>query len=149
MRYARQILLARRTARRRAESYLLSMGCARRTNTTSYDVFAIGGRHVETVTSTPVQPPPERGPVMFFPLDTDFEWRTSAKGNHVLICGSSHRATVFFNGYSWCIIINGSPFNSIVADEYFEDEDEAQWRAEAIVAGRAEGATLKPLRPRS
>ena len=84
---------------------------------------------------------------MFFPLDTDFEWRTSAKGNHVLICGSTHSATVFHNGYSWRIIINGPVFNSIVADECFLHEEDAQSRAEAIVSGQAKDAVLNPLRP--
>ncbi len=85
---------------------------------------------------------------MFIPRSTDFEWRTNAKGNHVLICGDSLRATVFFNKYCWCIIINGFPANSIVADEYFEDAEKAQWRAEAIVQGKAKSAVLKPLKPR-
>jgi hypothetical protein len=85
---------------------------------------------------------------MFTPVDTDFEWRTSAKGNRVLICDGEHVATVFHNRYCWCIIINGSVVNSIVASEYFEDEEDAQSRAEAIVAGRAKDAVLKPLRPR-
>lgn len=60
----------------------------------------------------------------------------------------SHLATVFHNRYRWCIIINGPAVNSIVADEYFEDADEAQSRAEAIVAGHAKDAFLKPLKPR-
>ena len=85
---------------------------------------------------------------MFAPHSTDFEWRTSSNGNHVLICGDSHRATVFHNRYSWQIIINGFPTNSIVADEYFKDEWQAQDRAEAIVSGRAKDAYLKPLKPR-
>lgn len=85
---------------------------------------------------------------MFTTLESDFEWRTSAKGNYVLICGDSHLATVFHNRYRWCIIINGPAVNSIVADEYFEDADEAHSRAEAIVAGYAKDAFLKPLKPR-
>ena len=85
---------------------------------------------------------------MFTPLEFDFEWITNAKGNHVLICDDSHRATVFYNGYRWCIIVNGPLVNSIVADEHFEDDEEAQWRAEAIVAGKAKDAVLKPLKPR-
>ncbi len=85
---------------------------------------------------------------MFTPLELDFEWITSGKGNHVLICGDSHLATVFYNRYRWCIIITGPAVNSIVADEYFEDEEEAQLRAEAIVAGKAKDAVLKPLKPR-
>ncbi len=86
--------------------------------------------------------------MMYSSLESGFEWRTNAKGNHVLICGDSLRAIVFFNGYRWCIIINGFPANSIVADEYFTDEEEAQWRAEAIVQGKAKDAVLKPLKPR-
>lgn len=85
---------------------------------------------------------------MYFPLESSFEWRTSVKGNYVLICGDSHLATVFHNKYRWCIIINGPAINSIVADEYFEDAEEAQSRAEDIVAGHARGAILKPLKPR-
>lgn len=85
---------------------------------------------------------------MYTPVDTDFEWRTSAKGNHVLIYDGDHAATVFNNGHRWCIIINGPTVNSIVADEYFEDEEDAQARAEAIVAGDAKNAVLKPLKPR-
>jgi hypothetical protein len=85
---------------------------------------------------------------MFTPHSTDFEWRTSSNGNHVLICGDSHRATVFHNRYSWQIIINGFPTNSVVADEYFEDAEKAQWRAEAIVQGKAKNAVLKTLKPR-
>ncbi len=78
----------------------------------------------------------------------DFVWRASANGNHVLLDGDSHRATVFYNRYTWCIIINGYPANCIIADEYYEDPGEAQSRAEAIVAGKAKNAVLKPLRPR-
>ncbi len=85
---------------------------------------------------------------MFTPLEFDFEWITNAKGNHVLICGDSHRATVFYNGYRWFIIVNGPVVNSIVVDEHFEDEEEAQSRAEAIVVGKAKDAVLKPLKPR-
>ena len=86
--------------------------------------------------------------MMFTTLESDFEWRTSAKGNHVLIRGDSHLATVFHNKYRWCIIINGPAINSIVADEYFEDADQAQSRAEDIVAGYAKGVVLKSLKPR-
>lgn len=85
---------------------------------------------------------------MYTRVEMDFEWRTSAKGNRVLICDGEHVATVFYNRYCWSIIINGSVVNSIVADEYFDDEEDAQCRAEAIVAGRAKDAVLKPLRPR-
>ena len=85
---------------------------------------------------------------MYFPLESSFEWRTSSKGNHVLIYGDSHLATVFHNRYSWQIIINGFPTNSVVADDYFQDEWQAQDRAEAIVSGRAKDAHLKPLKPR-
>jgi hypothetical protein len=142
------MLFARRAVRRRAENCLLSKGYARRANATSYDVFAVGGRHVETIKHRYVQPPPEGGPLMYSPLESDFEWRTNAKGNHVLICGDSHRATVFFNKYCWCIIINGFPANGIVANEYFKDAERAQWRAEAIVQGKAKDAVLKLLKPR-
>jgi hypothetical protein len=85
---------------------------------------------------------------MSMQFQPDFVWRTSANGNHVLLDGDSNHATVFFNRYLWCMIVNGFPANCIVDGEHYEDAEEAKDRAERTVAGRAKDAVLKPLKSR-
>ena len=67
--------------------------------------------------------------------DIDCEWKETAKGNHVCIHSDELVATVFNKGYGWQIIINRDGEGHIVADEYFDDHEDAQERTEWILCG--------------
>lgn len=77
---------------------------------------------------------------------TTTEWVETSKGNQVYRHDDGEiLATVFRNKVGiWQIIINKDKFGRLVADEYYEDIDNAIERTEAIV----DGAPCQLLPPR-
>ena len=78
-------------------------------------------------------------PVEFTP---EYRWRRNAKGNHIMMEGNTHRATVFLAGSPWRIIVNGFGVSRIAADEFFDDVSEAKRRTEMIAAGEVDDARM-------
>lgn len=69
-------------------------------------------------------------------LAEEYEWKETANGNHVCIHDDDLVATVFSKGGEWQIIINGEGgISRIVAHESFDDPEDAQERAEAVLWG--------------
>ena len=78
-------------------------------------------------------------PVEFTP---EYRWRRNAKGNHIMMEGNIHRATVFRAGSRWRIIVNGLGISRIAADEFFDDVSEAKRRTEMIATGEIDDARM-------
>ena len=77
----------------------------------------------------------------------EYEWKESASGNYVCIDSGDLIATVFSNGYEWQIIINGDDaYGRIVAEEYFDNPDDAMERTEEILRGA--DCTLVLMKPK-
>ncbi len=67
---------------------------------------------------------------------SEYEWKETSNGNHVCIESDDLVATVFNNGYGWQIIINGEGgISRIVAHVSFDEPEDAQERAEAVLRG--------------
>ncbi len=79
----------------------------------------------------------------------EYCWRRNAKGNHIMMDGNTHRATVFRAGSCWRIIVNGLGVSRIAANEFFDYVSEAKRRTEMIAAGEADDARMVmiPQRP--
>ena len=65
----------------------------------------------------------------------EYEWIVTANGNYVCIHEDDLIATVFSKGHEWQIIINSDGVGRIVADEAFNDPNDATERAEDILNG--------------
>ncbi len=67
----------------------------------------------------------------------EYEWKESASGNYVCIDSGDLIATVFCKNVcdAWKIIINSDGDRHFVANEAFDDHDEAMERAEEILKG--------------
>ena len=77
----------------------------------------------------------------------EYEWKESASGNYVCIDSGDLIATVFSNGYEWQIIINGDDADGrTVAEEYFDNPDDAMERTEEILRGA--DCTLVLMKPK-
>ena len=78
----------------------------------------------------------------------EYEWKESASGNYVCIDSGDLLATVFCkNMYdAWKIIINIDGDGHFVAEETFDDHDEAMERTEEILNGA--DCTLVLMKPK-
>jgi hypothetical protein len=86
--------------------------------------------------------------VMFeLPIE-EYEWKESASGNFVAIGGTgNHEATVFSKDFEWQIIINGEDaVGRFVAEEAFDDSEDAMERTEEILRGA--DCTLVLIKPK-
>ena len=86
---------------------------------------------------------------MHVQFNPEYRWRLNTKGNHVMMEGDIHRATVFRTRGQWRIIVNGFGVSRIAADEFFDDEKVAMHRTEMIVDGAVDDARMAmiPRRP--
>jgi len=77
----------------------------------------------------------------------EYEWKENDKGNFVAISAGRYlEATVFSNGYEWQIIINREGDGYIVAEEAFDDPEDAMSRTEEILRGAK--CTLVFMKPK-
>ena len=76
----------------------------------------------------------------------DYEWKEVSTGNYVCISSDELVSTVYRTGLGWQIIINSDGVGYKVAEEYFDDPNDATERAEDILDGA--DCTLVKMKPK-